>query len=116
MLTRWTRSLLAGVALVTAGCSVGQAHPGSHVPIRAIGANTASAVAGVSCQATTARATGPLPADFRPVAVVRCYQIARGITGHGLWTFDVKQRADHALGKFIAALRPPSPKTPATAI
>ena len=104
------------MALVTAGCSVGQAHPGSHVPIRAIGANTASAVTGVSCQATTARATGPLPADFRPVAVVRCYQIARGITGHGLWTFDVKQRADHGLGKFIAALRRPSVKTPANAM
>jgi hypothetical protein len=116
MLARWTRSLLAGMALVTVGCSVGQAHPGSHVSIRAIGANTASAVAGVSCQATTARATGPLPADFRPVAVVRCYQIARGITGHGLWTFDVKQRADHGLGKFIAALRRPSVKTPANAM
>lgn len=113
MLTRWTRPLLAGVALVTAGCSVSQAHPGSHAPIGAIGANTASAVAGVSCRAATAPATGRLPADFRPVAVVRCYQIARGITGRGLWRFDVKQRAAHGLGKFIAALRRPSVATPA---
>lgn len=113
MLRRWTRSLLAGVALVTVGCSVSQAHPASHVPVRAIGANTASAVEGVSCRATTAPATGSLPADFRPVAVVRCYQIVRGITGRGRWRFNVKQRADHGLGKFVAALRRPSVRTPA---
>src|SRR5262249_17528271 len=114
--SRWTRSLVAGVALVTIGCSGIQVHRGSHGPGLAIYASTASAVASVSCRATTAPATGQLPADFRPVAVVRCYEKARGINGHGLWRFDVKQRADHGLGKFIAALRRPSVATPADAV
>ncbi len=58
---------------------------------------------------TTGRATGPLPADFRPVAVVRCYQIARGITGHGLWTFDVKQRAFVLIDRRGRVIRPAVP-------
>lgn len=110
--SRWTRSVLAGVALVTVGCSASPANPGTHAPVRAVNAAAASAVASISCRATTARATKPLLADFRPVAVVRCYQKARGIDGRGLWRFNVKQRADHGLGKFIAALRRPSVKTP----
>jgi len=112
--SRWTHSLLAGVALVAIGCSVGRANPGSHVRVRAL--ETVAAIANVSCRATTAKATMPLPADFRPVAVVRCYQKARGINGRGLWRFDVKQRADHGLGKFIAALRRPSVVTPGNAL
>src|SRR6266852_2653769 len=56
-----------------------------------IGAAAASAVAGLPCNATTATPAKPLPAAFRPVAVVRCYPQARGITGRGLWRFEVKQ-------------------------
>jgi hypothetical protein len=116
MTARLTRSVLAGAALVTVSCSASSANPGTHAPVRAIDAAVASSVASVSCRATTARATKPLPADFRPVAVVRCYQKARGVTGHGLWRFDVKQRADRGLGKFIAALRRPSVVTPSNAL
>ena len=114
--SRWTRSVLIGVALVTAGCAVSQTNPGSRAPVPAKDAAAASTVARVSCRATTAQATKPLPADFRPVAVVRCYQKARGIDGRGLWRFNVKQRADHGLAKFIAALRRPSMKTPPNAM
>src|SRR5258707_2857842 len=110
--SRWTRSLLAGVALVTVGCSADVANPGTYAPVRASYANAANAVASVSCRATTTQATKRLPRDFQPVAVVRCYQKARGITGRGLWRFDVKQRAGHGLGIFIAALRRPSVATP----
>jgi hypothetical protein len=113
---RWTPSVLVGVALVTAGCSAGPANPAPHAPVRAIDAAVAGSVASVSCRATTAKATRPLPPDFRPVAVVRCYQKARGINGRGLWRFEVKQRADHGLAKFIAALRRPSVATPAEAV
>src|SRR5262245_40992154 len=112
MTARLARSVLAGAALVTVSCSAGSANPGTHAPVRTIDAAVAKSVASVSCRATTATATKPLPADFRPVAVVRCYRKARGITGHGLWRFEVKQRADHSLGKFIAALRRPSVATP----
>lgn len=69
-------------------------------------------VAGVPCTATTAKPTGPIPAAFRPVAVVQCYPLARGIPGRGLWRFEVKQQADHRLAAFIAALRRPSVATP----
>jgi hypothetical protein len=103
--------VLAGVALVTVSCSASPAK--SHAPVRAIDAAVTSSVAGVSCRATTAKATRPLPPDFRPVAVVRCYRKARGINGRGLWRFEVKQQADHGLGTFIAALRRPSVATPA---
>ena len=109
---RWTRSLLAGAALVPVACSASQANPGTYAPVRAAYADAASAVASVSCRATTATATKPLPPAFHPVAVVRCYQKARGITGRGLWRFEIKQRADHDLGKLIAALRRPSVATP----
>jgi hypothetical protein len=112
-LTWWTRSAVAGVALITVGCSVGQAHPGSRGPGPAFKADAASAVESVSCRATTAPATAALPADFRPVTVVRCDQTARGINGRGLWLFEVKQRANHGLGTFIAALRRPTMVTPA---
>ena len=112
-ISRWSRSVLVGVALAAVGCSsAGRANPGSPAPDRAIGAAAVSAVAGVSCGATVARATKPLPAAFRPVAVVRCYPKARGIPGRGLWRFEVKQRADRGLGAFIAALRRPSVRTP----
>jgi hypothetical protein len=114
--SRWTRSVLAGAALVAVGCSGSPANPGVQAPVSASYAKPAAAVASVSCRATTANATKPLPADFRPVAVVRCYQKARGINGRGLWRFEVKQRADHGLGKFIAALRRPSVATPADAV
>src|SRR5262249_37982719 len=113
---RWTRSVLAGAALVAVGCSGSPASPGTYARVRASYADTASAVASVSCRATTAKATRPLPTDFRPVAVVRCYQKARGITGHGLWRFEVKQQADHGLGKFVAALRHRSVPTPPNVI
>lgn len=114
--SRWVSSVLAGLALVAVGCSGSPANPGSHGPVRAIDAAAAGAIASVSCRATTVKATKPLPADFRPVAVVRCYQKARGINGRGLWRFEVKQRADHGLGKFIAALRRPSVATPDDAV
>ena len=45
--------------------------------------------------------------------LVRCYGKARGVNGHGLWRFTVKQQADDRLGAFIAALRRPSVHTPA---
>src|SRR5262249_27022031 len=69
MTARLTRSVLAGAALVTVGCSAGSANPGTQAPARPIDAAVASSVASISCRATTARATKPLPADFRPVAV-----------------------------------------------
>jgi hypothetical protein len=72
----------------------------------------ASAVASVPCKATTAMQTEPIPAAFIPVAVVRCYSPARGVPGHGLWRFKVKQWADHRLAAFIAALRRPSVSIP----
>src|SRR5216683_2673928 len=65
------------------------------------------------CGATKARPREPLPATFKPVAVVRCYSKTRGVNGHGLWRFTVKQQADHRLAAFIAALRRPSVRTPA---
>jgi hypothetical protein len=105
-----SRHLVVGMALVAAGCSAAsQVGPGSTAGHRPAGMAAAS---DVPCTATTAQPTKPLPAAFRPVAVVRCYPKARGIPGHGLWSFEVKQKADHRLAAFIAALRRPSIPTP----
>jgi hypothetical protein len=107
---------VAALALVAVGCGA----PGQVDPSSAAGNRPADAVArtltGVPCAATTAKPGEPLPAAFRPVAVVRCIQEARGIPGHGLWRFEVKQRADHRLAAFIAALRRPSIPTPPQAL
>jgi hypothetical protein len=113
MINRWSGSALAGLALVAAACSpASQPNGGTPATHHTVDAAVASAVTRVSCAATVGRATKPLPAAFRPVAVIRCYPKARGITGRGLWSFEVKQRADHDLGAFIAALRRPSVRTP----
>jgi hypothetical protein len=106
-------SVVIGVVLVAVGCGAPrQAGPGSPTGSRQADVSAASAVAGVSCPATTAKPTKPLPAGFSPVAVVRCYQEAHGIPGRGLWRFEVKQHADHRLTAFIAALRRASVRTP----
>ena len=109
----WRRSLVVGVTLVAVGCGApGQAGPSSVARSRLADVVAASVVAGVPCTATIAKSTKPLPAAFRPVAVVQCYQLARGIPGRGLWRFEVKQRADRRLAAFIVALRHPSVRTP----
>src|SRR5712691_33948 len=78
-------SAAAVAALGTAAAVLGV--PGGSAP--GIRPAVASAVARVPCTATTATPTGPLPAAFRPVAVIRCYPQARGIPGRGLWRFEV---------------------------
>jgi hypothetical protein len=109
----WRCSLVVGMALVAVGCGApGQAGPSSVARSHPADVTAVSALAGVPCTATTAKPTKPIPAAFRPVAVVQCYQVARGIPGNGLWRFEVKQRADHRLAAFIAALRRPSVRTP----
>jgi hypothetical protein len=109
--------VLAGVALAAAGCgAAGRADPGSAAGTRASERMAARTVAGLSCRATTTRGTELLPAAFRPVAVVRCLEEARGIPGRGLWGFEVKQRADRSLGGFVASLRRPSVRTPPSVI
>jgi hypothetical protein len=109
----WTRVVVIGAGLATVACSgPGQpGHgpaPGSRVPSTAV----TRAIAGLPCNATTALAGKPLPATFTPVAVVRCYSKARGVDGHGLWRFNVKQQANRRLGAFVGALRRPSVQTP----
>src|SRR6266853_376426 len=115
--TRWRRPLLIGMAVAAAGCSsAGPARPGSPRAAGVLGAAAVSAADDLSCRATTADATKPLPRGFSPVAVVRCYPKARGINGRGLWAFEVRQRADHGLGSFVATLRRHSlPTTPGVA-
>jgi hypothetical protein len=103
------RPVWAAAALLAIGCQPAGPSPGSG---DTIGAAAAIAISRVSCPATTAKATAPLPRSFEPVAVVRCVQDARGTTGQGLWRFEVKQRADQGLGAFVAALRRPSVRTP----
>jgi hypothetical protein len=109
------RAAIAGAvgiaALATATAFLGL--PGRSAPgVHPNGALVARAVARVSCAATKAKPAGPLPAAFRPVAAVRCYPQARGIPGHGLWRFEVRQQADHHLAALISALRRPSDPTP----
>jgi hypothetical protein len=101
----WSRILMAGAGLITVGCSAsGQQDQGSAPLTQLPAAVVTRAVAGVPCGATNARPRKALPAAFKPVAVVRCYSKARGVNGQGLWRFMVKQRADHHLATFIAAL------------
>jgi hypothetical protein len=106
---RWTGVLLAGLTLVAAGCG-GSGHtargPGAHVLL-------AASAADVPCKATTARPGGRLSPAFKPVLVVRCYPKAHGVPGRGLWRYQVKQKADHQLAPFVAALRRASVSTPA---
>lgn len=54
-----------------------------------------------------------LPADFHPVAAVRCTSQIRAVPGDGEWTFADAQRADSGLGDLLAALRLPSATAPA---
>jgi hypothetical protein len=104
---------MVGAGLVAVGCSApGQPDRGSE-PVTHLPAGVVTrAVAGVPCGPTKARPREPLPATFKPVAVVRCYSKARGVNGHGLWRFTVKQQADHRLAAFIAALRRPPAARP----
>jgi len=110
----WTAIVLISAGLATVACS-GPAQPGqgpapvSHVPVTAV----TRAIARLPCKATMAPSGKPLPAAFTPVAVVRCYSRARGVNGHGLWRFSVKQQANRRLNAFVAALRRPSVPTPA---
>jgi hypothetical protein len=110
----WVRGVMICAGLATVACS-GPVQPGhgtgraSHLPATAV----TRAIARLPCKATTALGAKPLPATFKPVAVVRCYGFARGVNGHGLWRFNVKQQASHRLGAFIAALRRPSARRPA---
>jgi len=69
---------MVGAGLVAVGCSApGQpdrsSEPVTHLPAGVV----TRAVAGVPCGATKARPREPLPATFKPVAVVRCYSKAR---------------------------------------
>ena len=104
----------AVVATVGTAVALLGVHGGSPPGNRTTGTAVFSAIARIPCGATTAKPIKPLPATFTPVAVVRCYMVARGIPGRGLWRFEVKQRADRRLTAFIAALRRPSVPTPPT--
>ena len=110
---RWTGVVLAGLALVAVGCSAADhtdRSPGAAGHVRDLSVSTA---ADVPCKATTARPGGRLSPAFKPVLVVRCYPKAHGVPGRGLWRYQVKQKADHHLAAFIAALRRASVPTPA---
>jgi hypothetical protein len=60
-------------------------------------------------------ASGPLPASFRPVAVIRCVTGYQTIPGKGEWLVATLQRADKNLAALISALhRPPGRMRPGT--
>lgn len=54
-----------------------------------------------------------LPADFHPIAAVRCESPIRMVPGDGEWQFAQAQRADSRLTDLLAALRLPSQTTSA---
>ena len=53
-----------------------------------------------------------LPADFHPVAAVRCMSRSRMVPGDGEWSFADADRADSGLAAMLAALRLPPQPTP----
>lgn len=58
-------------------------------------------------------ASGPLPASFQPVAVIRCVTGYQTIPGKGEWLVAALQRADKNLAALISALhRPPGRMRP----
>jgi hypothetical protein len=58
-----------------------------------------------SCTGWPARvASGPLPASFQPVAVIRCVTGYQTIPGKGEWLVATLQRADKDLAALISAL------------
>jgi hypothetical protein len=60
-------------------------------------------------------ASGPLPASFQPVAVIRCVTGYQTISGKGEWLVATLQRADKNLAALISALhRPPGRMRPGT--
>jgi hypothetical protein len=69
-----------------------------------------------SCTGWPARvASGPLPASFQPVAVIRCVTGYQTIPGKGEWLVATLQRADKNLTALISALhRPPGRMRPGT--
>lgn len=60
-------------------------------------------------------ASGPLPASFQPVAVIRCTTGYQTIPGKGEWLVATLQRADKNLTSLVSALhRPPGRMRPGT--
>jgi hypothetical protein len=55
----------------------------------------------------------PLPADFDPVAVVRCEDEVETVAGDGAWDTALAQRATGNISALITALRTPSSNPPA---
>jgi hypothetical protein len=51
---------------------------------------------------------GPIPASFRPTAVVMCTDETRTVARDGTWAFLVEQRADSGFSTFVDELRRPS--------
>jgi hypothetical protein len=58
------------------------------------------------------QAGGDIPADFTPVAVVRCREETRHIPGEGSWVVQVTERADTPVPELVDMLRKPSDPPP----